>query len=449
MDTSRTTSTRGARRRPRAATLGALILIAVVAAAIHQVIPDARQLEGEVLTKVHLQEPDALEAAFPREAYRPGSTAILRTWTAARGVSLQIHHVGPERMRTLGSNDMQGVPMTPVRRLGAVRNGSRISIDVGNWRSGLYFAKLTAAGKVGYAPFFVRPRRLGENRVAVVLPTRTWQAYNHRSGDTWYADSKDNTVILGRPHLNRGVPFRFRAYDLYFLNWLHRTGKRVDILSQSELEVRRNPGSLRRAYDLIVFPGHHEYVTETEYDAVESFRDRGGSLMFLSANNFFWRIDISGNVMTRVRKWRELGRPEAALIGVQYIANDDGRARGAWLVEPSHRRSWLFRGVKLGGGVRFSNGGIEIDKTSSASPRGTQVVAQIPNLLGRGLTGQMTYYRTRGGAQVFASGAFTLAGAVRQPTVARLLENVWGQFTHAHEPEERTLAAVAPVANEA
>ena len=75
-------------------------------------------------------------------------------------------------------------------------------------------------------------------------------------------------------------------------------------------------------------------MTEGEYDAVEGFRDRGGNLMFLSANNFFWRIDLHGRTMTRVAKWRELGRPEAGLLGVQYIGNDMGEHRGPWLVGP-------------------------------------------------------------------------------------------------------------------
>jgi hypothetical protein len=429
MATSCTTSTRGARRRRGAALLGAAISIVAATTIAQHLGSDSGILDGRVEAKIRTQDPNAIEAAFPHEAYRPGTTATLRFWTAARDVSLQIFRVGPERTRTVGNDQMQGVPMTAPRRLPAVRSGSRLSVRVGDWPSGLYFVKLTTDEKRGYATFFVRPRRLGENRVAVVLPTRTWQAYNFRSADTWYSDARDNTVVLGRPFLNRGVPFRFRAYDLYFLNWLHRTGKRVDVLSQSELELRRDPGALRRAYDMIVFPGHHEYVTDAEYDAVESFRDRGGSLMFLSANNFFWRVDIRGNVMTRVRKWRELGRPEAALIGVQYIGNDDGEARGAWIVQPQQRRSWLFDGIRLKDGVRFSNGGIEIDAMSPSSPRGTQLVAQIPNLLGPGMTGHMTYYRSQDGAQVFAAGAFTLAGAIRQPSVARLIDNMWVRFT--------------------
>jgi hypothetical protein len=46
-------------------------------------------------------------------------------------------------------------------------------------------------------------------------------------------------------------------------------------------------------------------VTQHEYDAVESYRNLGGNLMFLSANNFFWKITIDRGVMTRVAKWRD------------------------------------------------------------------------------------------------------------------------------------------------
>ncbi len=146
--------------------------------------------------------------------------------------------------------------------------------------------------------------------------------------------------------------------------------------------------------------------------------------MFLSANNFFWRIDLRGNVMTRVAQWRDLGRPESALLGVQYIANDNGESRGPWLVRRSPAASWLFEDARTKRFPAFSNAGIEIDHTTSSSPDGTQIVAEIPNLMGRGLTAQMSWYETRNGAKVFAAGAFTLAGSIRQAPVARLVENV-------------------------
>ena len=79
----------------------------------------------------------------------------------------------------------------------------------------------------------------------------------------------------------------------------HLTRGGVDYLSDADLNGTTG-AKLRKAYQLLIFEGHHEYVTQHEYDAVTNFRDRGGNLIFLSANNFFWKITISNNVMTRV-----------------------------------------------------------------------------------------------------------------------------------------------------
>jgi hypothetical protein len=413
--------------------LAAMILLVVAVPSPPQSLQAAQQLqyeyddEGYAAATARRQEPDAIEAAFPRESYRPGSTATLRLWTRVRGTTVRIHRVGPEPQLTVGNKTMEGVPMTAPLRV----TGSTLRIRVAaDWPSGLYFARLTAPGRVGYAPFVVAPRRLGEHPVAVVLPTRTWQAYNFRDddgdghGDTWYATYGHLQARLGRPFLNRGVPPHYRSYDLRFLRWLDRTGRNVDVLSQAELDGVSG-AALARAYDLVVFPGHHEYVTRGEYDAVESYRDRGGKLIFLSANNFFWRIDLNGNTITRVRKWRELGRPEASLLGVQYIANDMGEHRGPWLVRRWAVGSWIFAGVKLRTQNAFSEAGIEIDAVAPSSPPGTRILAAIPNLLGPGRTAHMTYYETRAGAKVFSAGAFTLAGSMRQAAVQRLLANLW------------------------
>jgi len=398
-------------------------------------------LEGSATAGLRVRENDplAIEAFFPRESYRPGTTARLQFASRLRGVRLQVFHVGPESQKTLGDMEMRGVPVTAPVLIPRTGPGLTTSVEIGNWETGLYFAQLTRpGGRIGYAPFVVPPKRLGQHRVAVVIPTRTWQAYNFRDddndghGDTWYATSGHSTARLYRPFLNRGVPPHFRAYDLYFLHWLNRTGKQVDFLSQAELDGI-TPATLRGLYDVLVFPGHHEYVTTGEYDAVEGFRDRGGSLVMLSADNFFWRIDLQNGVMTRIAKWRELGRPEAALLGVQYIGNDTGTHRGAWHLRKAPATDWLFAGTGSTAGKAFSNAGIEIDHTASSSPRGTQVIGEIPDLLGPGMTGQMTYYSTSRGAQVFSAGAFSLAGSIRQRPVAKLLENIWARFTGAPE----------------
>jgi hypothetical protein len=43
----------------------------------------------------------------------------------------------------------------------------------------------------------------------------------------------------------------------------------------------------------------------------------------------------------------------------------------------------------------------------------------------------MTYYE-RGGAKVFAAGAFTLAGSVWWPDVYQMMENLWARLANDH-----------------
>jgi hypothetical protein len=47
---------------------------------------------------------------------------------------------------------------------------------------------------------------------------------------------------------------------------------------------------------------------------VTRYRDLGGDLLFLSANNFFWKVTRSGQTLMRVAMWRSLGKPEAARL---------------------------------------------------------------------------------------------------------------------------------------
>ena len=95
----------------------------------------------------------------------------------------------------------------------------------------------------------------------------------------------------------------------------------------------------------------------------------------------------------------------------------------------------MFAGTGLGVGSRFASFGIEIDHTAPQSPRGTRVLAEIPDLFGPGFTAQMTYYETPAGARVFAAGAFTLAGSIDVPQVQRLVANVWAHLTSDVRPE--------------
>jgi N,N-dimethylformamidase beta subunit-like protein len=303
----------------------------------------------------------------------------------------------------------------------------------GDWPSGLYFLRISASdGRVGYAPFVVRPRTLGRYRVAVVLATQTWQAYNFADangdgwGDSWYVSGRQRNIDLTRPYLDFGLPFRFHDWDLTFMTWLQQTAKQVDFLTDQDVDAVASGDALARAYDLIVFPGHEEYVTAHELDVVTRFRDLGGNLAFLAANNMFWHVELDGPLMRKVKQWHTAG---ASLTGVQYVGSNHGAVQKPFVVTGADRAPWLFAGTTLENGSTFGTYGIEIDATGAASPPGTVVLARIPDLLGRGGSAEMTYYETAAGAKVFAAGALNFAASATEEPVSTLLENLWGRIS--------------------
>src|SRR5205814_2004406 len=381
-----------------------------------------------------------IDAAFTKRSYAPGESAELRLATDARVLRLQVF-----AYQSPGPPSEQDVRTSGLAKTGPIRidwSGHRDRpallrvVRAGDWPSGLYFVRATASdGRVGYAPFIVRPRRLGTQRVAVVLATNTWAAYNFTDadgdgwGDSWYVTAKHRSVDLRRPFLDFGVPFRFHDWDLEFVAWLNRTGRAVDFLSDGDLDGVASGDELARRYDLVVFPGHEEYVTHHEYDVIERYRSVGGNLAFLAANNLYRRVDRVGQTLVRGAPWRKLGRPEAGVVGVQYVGSDHGERQAGYTVTGAVLAPWAFADTGLGDGDVFGRYGIEIDARTPASPLGIQVLARIPNLLGAGRSAEMTYYETPAGAKVFAAGAINFAASLSQPPVDRPLTNIRARLT--------------------
>ena len=307
---------------------------------------------------------------------------------------MQFFQAGVEHAFTTAANSMSGLPVGdpftvdwPLWRDAP----HQLRLWIGAWPSGLYFAKLTSPdGQVGYAPFVVRPLALGEHRVAVVLPTMTWQAYNFRDddgdgwGDTWYAGPPNRTVRMGRAFLNRGVPPHFGKYDLGFLHWLAWTGKAVDYIADTDLDRIADGQGLANRYDLIVFPGHTEYVTQHIRDVVQRFRDLGGNLMFLSSNNFFWKVTRDGSQLTRIAQWRATGSRRRRSSACSTSQTTRARRCARTWCASEHTAPWLWDGTGLHDGDTFGFGfGIEIDATTKDSPAGTLVLADVPEIYGR------------------------------------------------------------------
>ena len=379
-----------------------------------------------------------VEAFWGRQSYAPGQRAALSVVASARTITVQFFRAGGEAVWTNRNDELVGKPVGKAGRFSWRGRSDRrhiLRLRIGNWPSGVYFVRLqTDDGRVGFAPFVLRPKKLGTSRVAFVVPTNTWQAYNFRDadgdgwGDTWYQGGS-RPVRLDRSFMKRGVPPRFKYHDRSWLTWLYQTGKQVDYVSDDDLERLPGGARLRELYDLVVFPGHSEYMTRHAFDTVVRYRDLGGNLMFLTANNFFWCVRKRGKAMRRYKLFRDIGRPEATLMGTQYRANDDGSIQRPFAVRNAAATPWLWEGTGLSDGATFGEFvggfGTEVDGTTRDSPPGTIVVAEMVDIFGPGITAQMTYYETEAGARVFAAGALDFGGSVTFWPMRRMLENLW------------------------
>ncbi len=406
-----------------------LPMLLVAGAALALAVPSARPTA---------QRPESVQrglgVVLENRSYRPGDVAQLELWDEAGSVRIQLFQAGPEQSRSRAKDKMAGVPRgDPV----VVNHpGSTVALRLGRWVPGLYFARVvTSDGRVGYAPFVLRPARLGTYRVAVVLPTNTWQAYNLLDvngdgvGDSWYADPSIHVVDLRRPYVDHGVPRWYGSYNSGFVHWLAHSGYAAEILSDDDLDAIRSGARLASLYDLIVFAGHEEYVTPHVYDIVTRYRDLGGNLAFLSANSFFYRVEHHGHVLIGRERWRDLGRPEARLVGIQYVDWSGNLYPNApYVVSSVGSAPWLFRETGLRNGSHFGRYGIEIDARAPESPRGLRVLARVPDIFGPGKTAEMTYY-TRGRAKVFAAGTLNFGGSAELPVASRMLHNLWERLS--------------------
>lgn len=391
-----------------------------------------------------------LLSGFGARSYRPGQVAVLRTQaTQARRMVLQVFLAGgveTSGVSTAGWDRLTfGEPMIASLALRRRRGGGPWIIHVplgASWPSGDYVARLRWLGQTDYAPFVLRPRRRGGTPVLVVEPTNTWQAYNVTGGDSWYLNPAIHAIDLTRPYAGvdvggrrivTGLPPQF-FLDLGFLRWYWRSGFKADFISDDDLEQVPSVRALRH-YRLIVFAGHEEYVTAHVYDLMRRFRDAGGNLAFLSADNFFYAVRAYPNRIVGRTRWRSLGRPEAALVGAQYAGWNEARfPNRAYRVTNTRAAPWLFAGTNLHDGNRFGHYGIEIDTRGAASPRDTRTLAVTSHEFGTNRSAEMTIYR-HGRATVFDAGALNFGASSHWPGISQLVSNLW-QHLSGEQPTQ-------------
>ena len=231
-----------------------------------------------------------------------------------------------------------------------------------NLRSGVYAARLQSGTAEDYIPFFVRPAPGSSTApIALLMPTFSYLAYG-ASGPpvlSLYSFHSDGSgvchVSSRRPILNlrpkvvenwQGIDLvhMFNA-DLHLVDWLEAKGFRYDVITDGDLHDEGE--ELLSPYKVVITGSHPEYWSEQMLDGLQDYLSRGGRLMYLGGNGFYWvtSVDPVGGHTLEVRRkdgtqmweaapgeyyhsttgelgglWRFRGRPPQKLAGVGFTS---------------------------------------------------------------------------------------------------------------------------------
>jgi N,N-dimethylformamidase len=323
-----------------------------------------------------------------------------------------------------------------------------------------------------------------------------YSTYNrHPDGSGVTLSSRLRPIMTMRPgylvyHDERGSGMRGFPADSHLTDWLRAKGFGFDVLTDEDLD--REGVSALSPYDVVLTGTHPEYHTRRTIEALISYREGGGKLMYLGGNGFYWKIgrDPRQPHAIEIRRaeggmrvwasqpgeyyhqldgeyggmWRRNGIPPQKVTGVGFTA--EGAFEGTYYVrtkesfEPEF--AFLFDGIPSDqriGDFGLSGGaaaGFEIDQASSdlGTPDFVTVVAVseghgpsfettfeellLPGVFDGaprpygGIRSNIVYGLAENGGGLFSVGSITFCGSLShagyENNVSRLLENCLRRF---------------------
>jgi len=403
-----------------------------------------------------------------------------------------------------------------------------------NFKSGIYAAKLEMAENITeMVPFFVTaPLKKPQARICVLIPTFTYTVYaNIARGNTnsemrqrmndWGAQkySADDHTEYGlstynyhsdgsgigyssrrRPIITMrsnvisypGVPgsgCRHFPADSHLWYWLEVKGYDFDIITDDE--IHRHGADVIACYDVLMTCSHPEYHTSNSLNALQEYTNKGGHLLYLGGNGFYWKVAVTDHWedAVEIRRgeggirawasepgeyynafdgtygglWRRNGRAPQVLSGVGFTSQGDHFGAPYRRTDESYNSevSWIFDGItdEIIGDFGLSGGGaagFELDRadinlgtplnaTIIASSEGhdTSFVLVPEDILTHHDTwphkpveelirADIVYFDTPNGGGVFSVGSITFCGSLPHNNcdnnISTMIDNVIRRF---------------------
>ncbi|MET7399666.1 N,N-dimethylformamidase beta subunit family domain-containing protein [Dactylosporangium sp. NPDC005572] len=273
--------------------------------------------------------------------------------------------------------------------------------------------------------------------------------------------------------------------DMQLVDWLDRTGRDVDVVTDHDLHAE-GAGLLAR-YRTVLTGTHPEYPSLEILDAYERYVAAGGRLVYTGGNGMYWvtAYDPTDDQVIEIRRWggtqawsaepgeyhlgftgrqggiwRFTGRAPQKTFGVGFVAaGNPGSSAGYRRVSTDPSVAWVFAGITgehFGAyGVAGGAAGLEIDSAApllGTSPDAVVLATSVGhgddmlearenfNMTSRVLGGarnprvhaDLLLVPREGGGAVFSTGSIAFAGALYdlggRTEVSRLLGNVLDRF---------------------
>jgi hypothetical protein len=164
-----------------------------------------------------------------------------------------------------------------------------------DWAPGLYLvASKNKSGAIeNIAPFILRSTP-GDSKLLLIHSTLTWAAYNSFGGHSTYsatihgADERSKVSSLDRPYAGSGMNHITRD-AISFVQYLESTGLNIDQVADTDVN---SAPSIVTNYSGLIFSGHPEYMTRTEFDTVIAARNRGINIALMGSNSAYWQSRV-------------------------------------------------------------------------------------------------------------------------------------------------------------
>ena len=398
--------------------------------------------------------------------------------------------------------------------------------------SGIYVMRISCEKYEDNIPFFVCPPKQHTNSdLCVVIPTFTyavygnharpdynenwqekikkWNAYPHNPsnfksyGLSTYNFHSDGSGICHasylRPLLNLKVGYltfgasdcsglrHFQA-DSHLISWLKNKDINIDILTDEEIHNEKYEAL--KNYKTVMTTTHPEYHTKETLKAYHEYTDKGGNLIYLGGNGFYWKVCLheENSKIIEIRRaedgirawasepgeyynafdgsygglWRRNGIPPQKLTGVGFSAQ--GQFTGSYYLRKNYDKEfdWVFKGINENkiGNFGFSGGGaagFELDRADSmlGTPDNCKILASseghdsdyvlvpeehlthLTTLPGEPLKSllraDMVYFENSNGGKVFSTGSITFCGSLPynnfKNNISTLLGNILNNFS--------------------